>query len=351
MRKHIVIRVDSGNKIGFGHAMRCLTLANQMKKYDYKISIISNKEKNNLNELFLKNGHQVYYIKNKKITSRKINEKYDLEQTKKILVKINKKIDLILVDNYSLGLKWEKSLRSFGKKIIVIDDLSDRKHDCDLIIDQGLHQNMKNPYSNLVPKNCKILLGPKYAILRPEFKKLREKLQKQNKKIEKIMISFGGSDPNKDTMKVMKGVEKIKERKFSVDVIIGKSNADHKEIKDLCKKMLKTRCFYNTEKMASIMNKCNLAIGSGGSTTWERCCLGIPTIVSIASKDQSEATKILHSKKCVINLGKSKEISILNYTNIIEKMTYDKLNKMRENCLKLVDGNGTKRIIQEILSI
>ena len=99
MKKQIVIRVDSGNIIGFGHAMRCLTIANEMKKNDYDVYVISNRERNNLSQLFLKNGHKIIHIKTKKIGLKKINEIYDLEQTKKILKKINKKIDLLLVDN------------------------------------------------------------------------------------------------------------------------------------------------------------------------------------------------------------------------------------------------------------
>ena len=351
MKKQIVIRVDSGNIIGFGHAMRCLTIANEMKKNDYDVYVISNRERNNLSQLFLKNGHKIIHIKTKKIGLKKINEIYDLEQTKKILKKINKKIDLLLVDNYSLGFRWEKSLRQLVSKIIVVDDLNNRKHDCDLIIDQGLHINMKNAYTNLVPKKCKILLGPKYAILRPEFGIIRQKLKKSNREINKIMISFGGSDPNGDTMKALNGINKIQKRIFGIDVIIGKSNREYRKIKKMCENMKKTRYFYNTTRVAAIMSKSDVAIGSGGSTTWERCCLGIPAIVSIASKDQSEATKILDSKKCIINLGESKRVKELDYMEKINGITYNKLNKMRKNCMKIVDGNGTSRVIQNILSI
>ena len=350
MKKQIAIRVDSGNIIGFGHAMRCLTIANQMKKHNYNVSIISSKEKNNLDQLFIKNGYKIYHVNNKKIDLRKIHEKYDLEQTKKILKNINKKIDLLLVDHYSLGFNWEKSLRRLVEKIVVIDDLNNRKHDCDLIVDQGLHHNMKKAYRHLVTNNCKILLGPKYAILRPEFHQIREKLPNQNKKIERIIISFGGSDPNGDTIKALDGIMKIKNREFRIDVIVGKSNLKYKKIMRMCEKMIKTRCFYNVKKIASVMSKCDLAIGSGGSTTWERCCLGIPSIVCIASQDQNEATNILYSKKCIINLGQSKKIMPSDFANAIENMTYEKRRKMRGECLKLVDGNGTKRIIQKILS-
>tara|TARA_Y100000782_G_C9971518_1_gene176135 strand:- start:41 stop:352 length:312 start_codon:yes stop_codon:yes gene_type:complete len=103
--------------------------------------------------------------------------------------------------------------------------------------------------------------------------------------------------------------------------------------------------------MAKIMSKCDLAIGSGGSTTWERCCLGIPSIVSIASEDQYEATRILNSKKCIKNLGMSKKKLGSDYVTAIEDMNFKKLNEMKKECLKLIDGNGTKRVIQNILSM
>ena len=351
MAKNFVIRVDSGREIGFGHGMRCLTIANEIKKKEFNVLIIMNRERNNLGELFKKNGHDVSYIINRKIGFKKIDVKYDLEQTKRILQKFKEKIDIFLIDHYNIDYKWEKSLRQYVRKIVVIDDLNNRKHDCDLIIDQGLHHNMKNLYVKLVPKNCKILTGPKYAILRPEFHIFRKKLQKQNKIIKRIMISFGGSDPNNDTIKVLEGITKIKDREFSIDVIVGKANSSHAKIQKICEKMKKTRCYYNPEKMAKIMSKCDLAIGSGGSTTWERCCLGIPSIVSIASEDQYEATRILNSKKCIKNLGMSKKKLGSDYVIAIEDMNFKKLNEMRKECLKLVDGNGTKRIMQNILSM
>ena len=173
-RNKIFIRVDSGVEIGAGHAMRCLSLAQALKKMNFELCFISKKTGGNISKLFTDKGFRVYYIQdnNSKLKKREI-VKNDATQTAKIIIKHQTKSSWILVDHYDLDFQWEKSLRKYVNKIIVIDDLA-RKHDSDLLLDQNYNKNLKTRYNQLVPRKCVKLLGPKYALLRNEFSILRK---------------------------------------------------------------------------------------------------------------------------------------------------------------------------------
>ena len=153
-RNKIFIRVDSGVEIGAGHAMRCLSLAQILKKMNFEICFISKKERGSISKLFEDKGFIVYHIQNSYSKSKKdAIIKNDANQTAKVITKHKAKSSWIIVDHYDLDFKWEKSLRKFVDKIIVIDDLA-RRHDSDLLLDQNYNRCLKTRYNKLIPKKC-----------------------------------------------------------------------------------------------------------------------------------------------------------------------------------------------------
>jgi len=251
MVKHtIFVRVDSGYDIGFGHAIRCLSLAQTLKKMNFEICFISKKERGNISKLFVDKGFTVYYIQNSYSKSKKNDIiKNDVNQTVKIITKHKAKSSWIIVDHYDLDFKWEKSLRKFVDKIIVIDDLA-RKHDCNLLLDQNYNKNLKTRYDKLVPRKCIKLLGPKYALLRDEFPILRKSV-KPRKNFKRILISFGGSDPTNETGKVLSAIKILKTNKqfLEVNVVIGKSDKNKHKIKQLCNSLPNAKFYQNVYKI------------------------------------------------------------------------------------------------------
>ena len=267
-KKIIFIRVDSSTKIGYGHLIRCLALADTLKK-SFKINFICTNLNGNLISQICKKKFEVFRFNTK---SQRINVKKDAEKTISIIKKHRNKKSLLILDSYILSQEWENRVRPYVKRLIVIDDLMDRKHSCDLIIDQNLHTQMNSLYINSVPKNCVKLLGPDYAILRNQFIAQRKYAKIRSLPIKNILVSFGGTDNENHTLHALTSLKKLNSD-VNVNVVTGTANIGKKIIKNFCKKNFNYNYFEQVENMAKLMQVADLCIGSSGTTTWERCCV------------------------------------------------------------------------------
>ncbi len=339
--KNVVIRADSGKAIGWGHMMRCFSLAEAIPRKNIKVSFISRKLSGSLCKFIEEKGYDVHYLPNKEL-----EWKDDAEKTIGIVNNLDP-VDWLVVDNYGLDKKWETILRPHVKRIMVIDDMTKRKHDCDLILDQNLYENMRRCYDGLIPHNCIKLIGPKFALLRKEFQQIRKNLRKRDDKIKRILVSFGSSDPTNETKKVLDAVSHLDNKQIKVDVVLGISGKTSKSMEKLCKASNVT-CHYQSTNIAQLMKKADLSIGAGGSTTWERCCLGLPSIVSISAENQKKLTEAVAKNGCIINLGWAKELSSKDYAKAIKGLDNMHLSQMSKKCVQLVDGRGSHRVIEEM---
>ena len=345
-KKIIFIRVDSSTKIGYGHLIRCLALADTLKK-SFKINFICTNLNGNLISQICKKKFEVFRFNTK---SQRINVKKDAEKTISIIKKYRNKKSLLILDSYILSQEWENRVRPYVKRLIVIDDLMDRKHSCDLIIDQNLHTQMNSLYNKSVPKNCVKLLGPDYAILRNQFIAQRKYARIRSLPIKNILVSFGGTDNENHTLHALTSLKKLNSD-VNVNVVTGTANIGKKIIKNFCKKNFNYNYFEQVENMAKLMQVADLCIGSSGTTTWERCCVGLPAIAIVASNDQKDIASAVSKNKCIINLGKIKKSDNVNYVRLMKNLKNSELQNMSRNCMKLVDGKGAARISKYIFSM
>ena len=345
-KKIIFIRVDSSTKIGYGHLIRCLALADTLKK-SFKINFICTNLNGNLISQICKKKFEVFRFNTK---SQRINVKKDAEKTISIIKKHRNKKSLLILDSYILSQEWENRVKPYVKRLIVIDDLMDRKHSCDLIIDQNLHTQMNSLYTKSVPKNCVKLLGPDYAILRNQFIAQRKYAKIRSLPIKNILVSFGGTDNENHTLHALTSLKKLNSN-VDVNVVTGTANIGKKIIKNFCKKNFNYNYFEQVENMAKLMQVADLCIGSSGTTTWERCCVGLPAIAIVASNDQKDIASAVSKNKCIINLGKIKKSDNVNYVRLMKNLKNSELQNMSRNCMKLVDGKGAARISKYIFSM
>ncbi|MDF2065815.1 UDP-2,4-diacetamido-2,4,6-trideoxy-beta-L-altropyranose hydrolase [Bacillus sp. Cr_A10] len=321
----VIIRTDASIQIGSGHVMRCLTLAKQLKKNDIKVTFITRDLYGNLNEFIRSQGFEVFELSSiERITHWEWSTDHwleDVNETISVIKVMKQSIDMIIVDHYSIDIKWEQQIRSFTKKIMVIDDLANRKHDCDLLLDQNFYLDLDNRYDELVPSNCKLLLGPKYVLLREEFLYWISKMPPRNSKVKNILVFFGGTDPTNETEKTLHAIKMLAHTyTFNTDVVVGTTNPQKILIEKLCSEIPRTNFYCQVNNMAELMTKADLAIGAGGGATWERCILKLPTLTIIVADNQEQVSMDVAKMGASILLGKSSFVKSLNISMTIEKL-------------------------------
>lgn len=342
--------------------MRCLTLADALREEESKVSFICRNLPGNLCDFVGKKGFKVYrlpYITSQFDDKRQnthhtqwlgVTWETDAEQTKAILMKNPHDINWLVVDHYALDKQWEMQMSPFVKKIMIIDDLADRPHDCDLVLDQNYTQS-ENRYNGLVPDTCIRLIGPRYTLLRPQFRKTRENLRGRDGKVQRILIFMGGADPGNVTCKVLRAIQMLNQPSISIDVVIGASNTHANEVEALTSNMSDTTCHFHVENMAELMANADLCIGAGGSTAWERCCLGLPSVVMILADNQKDIAEELEKEGVVVNLGWHEDVTEMDIKNAVENLLADS-DKRKSMSLKgkeITDGMGANRVIEKMI--
>lgn len=340
----ITFRADSSIHIGTGHIMRCLTLAHQFQNAGAAIRFICQETSGHLCDWIEENGFLVERLPDICDPFTDGWWEIDAEQTADRLEK--HPTDWLIVDHYAIDYRWEKKARKFVSKIMVIDDLANRLHDCDILLDQNFYERMETRYDSLVPSHCLQLLGPHYALLRQEFRAARKMLRKRDGRVQRILLFFGGSDPTNETMKAVKAIECLALDDVIVDVVVGASNPHRSQISEICRSHGNLRFHCQINNMAELMGLADLAIGAGGSTTWERCALGLPAITVTTAQNQLEVTQAIAKQGCVIHLGTHLEVSSEMIAGMLQFVLSNPglLVAMSEACLRLMDSTESEGI-------
>jgi len=361
----ILIRTDSSVQIGTGHVMRCLTLADELRGRGAEVIFVCREFDGNLCGYIEEKGYIVYRLPVSKEQKHNIEGKLkhsawlgadwqtDARQVEEIIKDLDIPPDWLVVDHYALDERWEGYLRPYCKKIMVIDDLADRPHDCDLLLDQNFYENLESRYDDLAPPQCKKLLGPKYALLRPEFREARKNLRKRDGHVKRIMIFFGGSDPTNETAKALEVVRMLNRPDIAVDVVVGAFNPHRQGIEQIVSDLPDCICHFNVEGMAALMAKADLAIGAGGITVWERCALALPSMVITVAENQERTVSDMAESGYLLFLGRSEEVSVDSLYHALEIAIQSPwlLMSFARKTRSLVDGKGVKRVTQEMIPL
>ncbi len=300
--------------------MRCLTLADELSLRGAEILFVCREHPGNLNAVAVERGYTIVslpYVSRGSSGAGQIPAhaswlgapwQEDAAETLTAVARFHP--NWLVVDHYAIDHRWELLLRPHTGKLMVIDDLADRRHDCDLLLDQNLYLNMDSRYDGLLPDRCVRFLGPRYALLRREFVVARRNLRQRDGKVRRILVFFGGSDPTNETAKALEAVRRFGRPDILVDAVVGGGNPRRREIEDLCASMSAVRYHCQVSNMAELTAAADLAIGAGGSATWERCFLGLPAIVLIIAQNQYEATKAVSREGAVLELGDAALVSV-----------------------------------------
>jgi UDP-2,4-diacetamido-2,4,6-trideoxy-beta-L-altropyranose hydrolase len=354
---NILIRTDVSVKIGTGHGMRCLTLADELSERGAEVAFVCRDFDGNLCGYIEEKGYVVHRLPVSDTPKQNIESglkhtawlgtdwQTDAGQVEEIIKSLGITPDWLVVDHYALDERWEGYLRPYVKKIMVIDDIADRAHDCDLLLDQNFYENLENRYDGLVPAGCKMHLGPKYALLRPEFREARKKLRKRDGYVKRIMIFFGGSDSTNETAKTLEAIRILNRPDISVDVVVGALNPHRKVIEQMASDMPDCTCYFNVEDMAVLMAKTDLAVGAGGATTLERMYMGLPCIVITVANNQIASIQALAHHGYLIYAGREHDVTADGLSIILSSLSSKILQEMSKRAMKIIDDMGTKRVV------
>ena len=362
-----VFRVDAGLHIGSGHVMRCLTLADALHKQGAECVFICRLFSGNLCDLIEQKGYQVCSLPNSEFFEPTYNQEQkiphehwlgvnwqeDARQTidyfKQLSVSSDKP-NWLIIDHYALDYQWENTVKVYVDNIMVIDDLADRKHHCQLLLDQNLGTKLDD-YKDFLPDDCATLLGPKYALLRDEFyqrRKVSLKRREATTKIKQILITMGGIDQYNITGELLNALKGCLIPSGCKLVVVMGSQAPHLEkVKKIAPTMpWETQVLVNIANMAELMVESDLAIGAAGSTSWERCCLGLPSIMFITAMNQMAIARSFQQKNLAFIINATDCIENELKRSLIEIQKPNNLMNFSFRVSVIVDGMGVKRVLR-----
>lgn len=367
-RRSIIFRVDSGLRIGTGHLMRCLTLADRLRAEGYSIEFVSRDLPGSLHSRAIERGYPIKLMSMNGCRSKPtpksgmmhwdfaaVSQEEDAQQTADLI--LNYRDPLIVVDHYGLDREWEDEVkRQSYVTLCVIDDLADRTHNCEILLDQNFYKSYQTRYDSLVASHCLKLLGPSYALLRPEYQKTREQLINKEKQLDttkmRVLVSFGGYDQSGFGLRVSADILRMTD---AIVTLMGAypGEAFQTTLQDLSMQYQSRFCNLGYSQYPwLIMAQSDLFVGAGGTTTWERCALGLPGIIYSVSDNQLAVSADLSAVNCQIFLGPIQGYNISTLTSAIRDLIEDRdlLRTMSDNALRLVDAKGLDRAVNQLES-
>lgn len=347
-------RVDASFLIGSGHVMRCLTLAHALSELGNKALFICKEHDSNLIDKIIDSRFEVKGLPINSCNhdgaplahAEWLGGTQDDDSEKTIAAINSVEVDWMVIDHYAIDECWHKRIRPHVKRILVIDDLGDRKHDCDILLNQNLGAT-KEKYQEMVPKDCELLLGPEYALLRPEFAQWRDKSLERRRHVtepKNILVSLGGVDPQNITTGVINELSKLPAlADAEVNVVLGSQSPHINAVEMAAKKAsLKINVHVDSIKMAELMSQADLAIGASGSSSWERCALGLPTISYVIADNQRSLAEELAKNDVSMMVQSTKDLP-----KAIGEIK-DSLNAFSLSSAGLIDGMGASRVINSL---
>lgn len=330
-KKIVAFRCEASPTIGTGHVMRCLTLANQLVLQGSTPEFLCTPETLKSISALQRSGYNISTFETPIMP------------------------DWLVVDHYDIDADCEKAARKNAKNIFVIDDLANRPHDCEILLDQTFGRKEKD-YEGLVSRETILLLGSEYALLRPEFVTKRKKLARIFSAGRRVLVSYGGVNPKGSTEKALEMLSTYAVSELNIDVVVGGGAVGLDNVREIINTLNgngfhKATLYVDTPHIADLMEHADLCLGAGGTTSWERCCLGLPTLTFELADNQTQTLKTLGEFGALVNLGRIEDISSENFlrsfTDLVASSSIRRT--MSDRAMMVCDGRGAERVACTLL--
>lgn len=334
-----IFRADASAGIGTGHVVRCRTLAEALVARGWQAILVAADLPEGLASGWP--GGETAVVRLAEVGSP------DPEPAE-IAARAGHGAALVVGDHYGHGTAWFEGMRREqpGSVLVAIDDLADRGLPVDIVLNQNLGATEAG-YAGLAPSGARVLTGPRFALLRPEFAALRDRREDRKGRIERILVFMSGADPFNVTARA---TEALATFDLSVDIVVGSAYAHLAHLRAIATRMPRATVHVNTPEMASLMERADLAIGAPSSASWERCTLGLPAVLITLADNQLVVGQHLAEAGAAVSLGWQDAVTTTDIAAAVRALLDDpvRVARMSQVAAGITDGRGTARVVEII---
>jgi UDP-2,4-diacetamido-2,4,6-trideoxy-beta-L-altropyranose hydrolase len=342
----ILFLADAGAEVGGGHVMRCLTLARALSGRGAECAFVESRAAAPILRRFGWPAQTLLAMADARDLDALIASAEDFAE--------RLGVDAIVVDHYGVGASQERRLRINGRRLVVIDDLADRNHACDLLVDPA-YGRRREQYEPLVAHMCETMLGPSHALVRPEFGGARQRAMGRRAKhgpARRALIALGLTDLGGVTSRVVAALaDQLGDMRL--DVVMGADAPSLPKLRDAASTDRRLHLWVDTDEMASLMADADIAVGAGGSSVWERATVGLPSATVVLAENQRGMIDLLAGAGFTFAIDASAPDFEARLGECWRALVDDQTLRwsLAERTAELCDGQGAERVAERILGL
>jgi UDP-2,4-diacetamido-2,4,6-trideoxy-beta-L-altropyranose hydrolase len=357
--RRVAFRVDSSSEIGSGHLRRCLALAAQLREQGADIAFVCRAHPGNFNQEVVTAGHALRELPLSTSGNRAASASpyanwlgtsagADASETSASLGP-HGEFEAIVVDHYAIDAAWERQMRAAVRRIVVVDDLADRPHDCDVLVDSAPGPDKAARYARLSPAGVQLLIGPRYALLRQEFARQPGASENPVGELRRAVVSFGGVDALGYSLRAVEALRTGIGAAAVIDVIIGVGSPQLPRLRDMAVRDAALNIHVDARNIAELMRQADLAVISAGVTAWECAAVGLPAIATPIVPNQSEVARALEDIPCALTASVTQfDSDVARCAGVLSGQRGLRAAFAR-NARATVDGRGASRVARAVL--
>ncbi len=358
----IVFRADASLEIGSGHLMRCLTLADLLRDLGARSMFFCRHLSPQLAGRIERQGHGLVRLTQPAQAAASVHPvahatwlgtswQADADETARQIAALDRPPDWLVVDHYALDARWEGVLRGHARAMLVVDDLADRAHDCDVLLDQNLHAAPEARYHGKVGGNCRLLLGPRHALLRPEFAAARQARLASPPQAERLLVFMGGVDNGNMTRTVLQGALALARPNLHLEVVVAASNPHLEALRSEFDAIPNVAIHVDVPDLGVRLAAADIAVGAGGGAMLERACLGMPSVTVAIAANQQPGAESLGRCGATLYLGRAAEVGAADIGHALALLLQSPTLRgaLAERAAATVDGLGAGRVARLML--
>jgi UDP-2,4-diacetamido-2,4,6-trideoxy-beta-L-altropyranose hydrolase len=351
---NVVVRADASSVMGAGHVQRCLALADGLRTRGAKVTFVTRAHPGHLAETIVERGHEVRLLPPGDTPRPGRPQGWlgrpdldDAAETCTVLRHLRP--DWLVVDHYGSTTAWQRHTRAAAKRLLVIDDLTAQVHEADVILNQNrVDAEAVYRANGFIAPTCVVLAGPAYSLLRPEFLDARVQWPRVVGRVGQALIALGGTDPDARVTGVLDALRGSLDVRIRVHVVFGVPDSGYDAVVRGVQSgrwPWRVAVGVGLRDMGRVMAQADLAVGAAGSSSWERCCVGLPSVAIVLAENQRGPAVTLREVGAARVIEVADIDSQLGPTVATLVEDVEARHEMMMRSYHLVDGRGVERVV------